>query len=108
MSDSRGRTLVVHELPPLRWKSASAKTLKGGARLTSQGVRDLNGPEMNGASYNGRREGHKHLPDSPVVARLEEREVERTAGDQPIRVPRVIKVYYCLFCEAELYTSEDV
>jgi hypothetical protein len=77
-------------------------------RLTSQGVRDLNGPELDGASYNGRAEGHRHNPGSPVLAHDELRVVTREhANGTFYQTEKEIRVYRCLFCNAELYTSES-
>jgi hypothetical protein len=76
-------------------------------QLTKQGVRDLNGPQMNGRSYNGRKDGHKHNPDSPYRTEFEERIVMEPVAYGCIETIKRVKVRYCAFCNEELSTSLD-
>lgn len=68
-------------------------------RLTSQGVRDLNGPHLNGSGYNGRRSAscpHYRSPDVPVERR--EEVVEVRDPDTGYRDVRTVNAFYCTNC----------
>lgn len=76
-------------------------------QLTKQGVRNLNGPAMNGTGYNGRKEGHKHNAASPFITEFEERLVVVETAFGPHEDIKRVKVRYCAFCNEELSTSLD-
>ena len=77
-------------------------------QLTKQKVRDLNGLKMDSKNYNGRREGHRHNPGTPMLSDLEDRTV---VVDDSYYGPReeikTVRVYRCAFCLVELDVAVD-
>ena len=68
--------------------------------LTRQGVRNLNGPKMDGR-YNGRRHAncpHHKSPDYPTFRTDTVREVEVEEGYKKLKK---VSVYYCSGCGEE-------
>ena len=71
-----------------------------------QGVRDLNGPQLNGRNYNGRRGAscpHFRVKDFPTYRVEELREVPTDYGN----VTKMVGVSKCTNCDQERWTDLD-
>lgn len=79
--------------------------------LTRQGVRDLNGPDMNGRGHNGHRAvtcphyKNPHYPTTRVKRRLGED--ERGLCDDEFADAVTIDVYVCTGCGEERFTGAE-
>jgi hypothetical protein len=70
--------------------------------LTKQGVRDLNGPRMNGAGYNGHKSStcpHHRAPDTTPT-----HIIERMVSDDGLAV-RTGRFTCCSVCGDEIYEN---
>lgn len=75
-------------------------------QVTKQGVRDLNGPRMNGTGYNGNKSAsctHHRAPDlTPTHT------IEKHVKDDSTPSGFAMKAFkHCLLCGAELYPTAD-
>lgn len=72
---------------------------------TKQGVRDLNGPRLTGAGYNGNKSAscsHHKAPDITPTHTIE----RHVKDDKALSGFRVASFTHCLQCGVELYEND--
>ena len=76
-------------------------------QLTRQGVRNLNGPKLDGHNHNGRRDvtcPHYRNPHHPTVR---ERRIKYLDNQYGETVEQLTDVYLCTACGEERFTGEE-
>lgn len=83
--------------------------------ITKQGVRNLNGPRMDGHDHNGRKSvscAHYSNPHLPTYVQEKVMLVTRLVRDdlgneRPDTRERIVRCHHCSLCSEMRYTSED-
>lgn len=73
--------------------------------LTRQGVRNLNGPAMNGRGHNGKKPSCPHFRNPHLPTRRERKVGYETRDGQTVEVAR--DVYVCAYCGEERFTKAE-
>lgn len=87
-------------------KSTYDRLMAIDVKLTRQGVRDLNGPRMDGKGHNGHPASCSHantLPFDEIRMVAIYSELGEPAGERA----RIVRVHRCAFCNVELSNSKE-
>lgn len=74
--------------------------------VTRQGVRNLNGPRMNGRGHNGHRSTCSHANALPFDE-IRMVEIEDTFGNVIDKRAKTVRVQRCAFCHVEISNSRE-
>lgn len=73
--------------------------------LTRHGVRNLNGPNMDGRNHNGRPASCLHYKNPELPTYPQERVIAVVANGGP--TSRLVRVHHCSLCGEARFTDEE-